>query len=360
MNIEDQERSGNKSDELSVIELLAKLRSIIKYFRSKWLVILCFSIIGALLGLGYSFYKKPTYSAVCTFVLDDGDKGGGLGQYAGLASLAGINVGAGGGGGIFQGDNIIELYKSRTMIEKALLSEITINGKATKLIDRYIDFNKLRKSWKENNHIDTINFRDSSRKFNRTQDSIITDIADSFNKNFLKVDKLDKKLSIIVVNVTSKDELFSKEFNNKLVETVNDFYLKTKTKKTFQNCQILQHQADSLRQILNISISGVASANDAVPNSNPLFSALRVPSQKKQVDVQSSMAVYGEIVKNLELAKISLRQETPLIQIIDNPVFPLYKEKLGKLKAILIGGLLGCFMTILFLGIKGLFKMLMI
>ena len=71
--------------------------------------------------------------------------------------------------------------------------------------------------------------------------------------------------------------------------------------------------------------------------------------KKKQVDVQASTAVYGEIVKNLEISKITLRQEKPLIQIIDSPVLPLIINKVSKVKGIIIGFILGGFLTILFL-----------
>jgi uncharacterized protein involved in exopolysaccharide biosynthesis len=162
----------------------------------------------------------------------------------------------------------------------------------------------------------------------------------------LTVNKLDKKLSIIAVQVVSKDELFAKNFNLKLVETVNNFYTLTKTKKSNQNVIVLQRQADSVKMILNSSLSGVASAIDANPNANPQLLALRVPSQKKQVDVQANTAIYAEMVKNLELSKISLRQDMPLIQIIDKPVLPLLKSKLSKLKGIIVGGLLGVFFCI--------------
>ncbi|MEQ6329301.1 hypothetical protein VLF92_13400, partial [Pseudomonas chengduensis] len=73
-------------------------------------------------------------------------------------------------------------------------------------------------------------------------------------------------------------------------------------------------------------------------------------------DVQANSAIYGEIVKNLEVSKISLRQETPLIQVIDKPVLPLFVDRLGKLKAILVGGFLGCFLVILVISIHKIFK----
>ena len=119
----EKTRIDANDDEISLKDLILKIREWWKYLLSKWVVILIAGIIGGLIGLGYSFYKKPVYTAKTTFVLESGDGGGAgaLGQYAGLASMVGVDLG-GGGGGIFQGDNIIELYKSRTMIEKTLLS----------------------------------------------------------------------------------------------------------------------------------------------------------------------------------------------------------------------------------------------
>ena len=345
--------------ELSVKVLVGKFKEASNYIKRKWPIVLFFSILGASIGLAYSYYKKPLYTATCTFVLAEEGKGGGLGQYSGLAALAGIDLG-GGGGGIFQGDNILELYKSRLMIEKTLLTPVDIDGKKQLLIDRYIMFNKLFDKWKGKEGINDVVFSSTPSNFNRKQDSIITDIVKTFNKNVLMVTKLDKKLSIIKVDVTNNDELFAKLFNIKLVETVNEFYTYTKTKKSVQNVQILQHQADSVKRVLGYSISSVASAIDAAPNANPAMVSLKVPSQKRQVDVQASSAIYSEIVKNLEVSKISLRQETPLIQVIDQPVLPLTVTKTGHIKGTLIGLLVGCIGTIGFLVFMKVAKKMML
>ena len=227
------------------------------------------------------------------------------------------------------------------------------------MIDRYINFLDLRKKWADDNDIRNIDFNTPLDSLNRTQDSLITSIATAINKKVLIVGKPDPKLSIVNVDVTFGDEIFAKAFNDRLVATVNDFYIKTKTKKSAQNLEVLQKQADSVRAVLNNSISGVASAQDAAPNANPLLSALRVPSQKKQVDVQASSAIYSEIVKNLELAKISLRQETPLIQVIDNPVFPLTVDKPGKIKYFLSGFFLLGFLSAVYVTLRKIFESIM-
>jgi hypothetical protein len=341
-----------ESDEVTVKELVSKLKSAIRYIKRKWIITLVFCILGIISGFFYPIVIKPTYKAISTFVLEEsghGSLGGSLSQFSGLASLAGIDIGGGSEKGLFQGDNILELYKSRLMLTKTLLTPVEIDGKKQLLIDRYIEFNELRDKWKKKDHIENINFNGDPKKFNRKQDSIIRDFAKYFNKHILSITKPDKKLSIISVEVDSKDELFATLFNETLVQTVNNFYIQTQTKKTTQNVKVLQHQADSVRGMLNHSIGNVAASTDANPNPNPTIVSLKVPSQRKQIDVQANSAIYTEIVKNLELSKLSLRQETPLIQLIDEPLLPLESNEIGKALGAIIGLIAGFFLSIVYI-----------
>jgi hypothetical protein len=56
------------------------------------------------------------------------------------------------------------------------------------------------------------------------------------------------------------------------------------------------------------------------------------------------------------LAKVTLRKETPLIQVIDRPILPFPKERLGKEKGIVLGGILTGFLTVLGLIVRKVFK----
>ena len=120
--------------------------------------------------------------------------------------------------------------------------------------------------------------------------------------------------------------------------------------------QILERQVDSVRSELNGAITGVAVANDNTFNLNPALNVRRAPSARRQVDVQANTAILTELVKQSELAKVTLRKETPLIQVIDSPILPLPKERFGKLKGILIGGFLMVFLTVLLLSVRKLLK----
>jgi hypothetical protein len=166
----------------------------------------------------------------------------------------------------------------------------------------------------------------------------------------------DKKVAIVSIDVASTNELFAKYFTEALAKQVSDFYISTKSKKARMNMEILERQTDSIRRELNGAIIGVAVANDNTFNLNPALNVRRAPSARRQVDVQANTAILTELVKQTELAKVTLRRETPLIQVVDKPILPLPKEKFGKAKGLVIGGFLGGFLVLFFLTIKKIIK----
>ena len=103
---------------------------------------------------------------------------------------------------------------------------------------------------------------------------------------------------------------------------------------------------------LNGAINASAATVDATPNLNPNRQILRVPVQRSQINAEANKAILGELVKNLELAKMSFRKETPLLQVVDTPVFPLEKTKLGKIKAFIVGAVLVTILSIVIMFIR--------
>ncbi|MGE6353863.1 Wzz/FepE/Etk N-terminal domain-containing protein [Flavobacterium sp. NPDC079362] len=348
-----------ENDEISLKELIQKGREWYSYLLSQWKVIVLAGIIGTALGLTYSFIKKPIYTATLSFALEDEKSGAGLGGALGLASSFGLDLG-GSGGGIFTGSNLTELFKSRSMVEKTMLSPVNINGKIVSLVDMYIDINEWRKDWDKNSKLSKIKFLPNSnrQKFTRVQDSIMGLIYRNISTGALNVAQKDKKVSIISIDVSSTNELFSKLFCETLANQVSKFYIETKSKKARLNMAILERQVDSIRGELNGAITGVAIANDNTFNLNPALNVRRAPSARRQVDVQANTAILTELVKQAELAKVTLRKETPLIQVIDKPIMPLNKVKFGKIKGGVLGGFLGGLFTVLALILRRFFKLI--
>ena len=282
---------------------------------------------------------------------DKGGGGGGLSGALGLASSFGIDIG-GGGGGAFATSNLAELMKSRLLVEKVLLAPILINGKTISLAEYYIQINNLRETWEKNPTMKDIEFLPNADRsiFTLQQDVILQQIHKNLiDPKQLSIMQKDKKVTILSIEVTSENELFSKLFCESIAKETSDFYIETKSKKSKINVNLLQKQVDSVRDALNGAITGVANETDNVYNLNPAFNVKGAPSKKMQIDVQANTSILTNLVVQLELAKITLRKETPLIQLIDRPILPLKKEKFGKLKSIALGGFLAGFLYILYL-----------
>jgi hypothetical protein len=359
-NQENTLQANFDNDEISLKELILKIKEWFAFLKSKWKTIFLAGIIGGFIGLTIAWFEKPTYKATLTFAMEE-DKGGGggLSGALGLASSFGIDLGGAGGGGAFAASNLTELMKSRLIVEKVLLSPIDINGKTITLAEYYIQINELRKTWEKKPALKNIQFLpgDDRSKYTLQQDSILQKIHKSLiDKDHLSIMQKDKKVTILSIEVTSEDEQFSKIFCESIAKETSDFYIETKSKKARLNANVLQKQVDSVRSELNGAITGVAAETDNVYNLNPAFNIKGAPSKKKQIDVQANTAILTNLVVQLELAKITLRKETPLIQLIDRPMLPLLKEKFGKLKALILGGFLAGFLTVLYLIFGQLFR----
>jgi uncharacterized protein involved in exopolysaccharide biosynthesis len=133
--------------------------------------------------------------------------------------------------------------------------------------------------------------------------------------------------------------MFAKLFSEILVKNVSSLYIETKTRKYKNNVAILENRLDSVRKELNQDISGAAILKDQ--NSNIIRAQATVQSSKKQLNVQILTTMYGELTKNLEIAKYSLLREEPIIQVIDSPILPLEKKVQGKVKGGVLGGVIG-------------------
>lgn len=320
-----------KNQEITLIELLNFSKGAFKYLSSKWFIFIITGFIGVVVGVTYSSIKKTNYSATLTFALEEKNSNSGISS---IASSFGLTLGEG-EGGAFSGDNILELLKSKYLVEKTLLSKINLYNKEQTLIDLYIESNDLRKSLSNNMNSSSYSFESSIRdSYDRKHDSIIQLISNDIIKNNISVYKIEKKSNITSVSVTSLDEVFSKLFCEKLVENAANFYVETKVGKSKKNLMLLQNRVDSVKMELDQAIYGRANFTDK--NTGLIRQSATVPKQKQEIRVQMLSTMYGELIKNLEFSKLTLLREEPLFQIIDYPRYPLSKDKIGKMKASLI------------------------
>lgn len=342
----DTAHPTHKSDEISLKELILNTRKWVRYVFSKWKVILAFLIIGAIAGYLYAKAKVTLYRAESTFVLDEGKSNGSA--LSGLAFL-GMDMENASAGLFSSAKNIIWLYKSKLMLHQTLLTPVPYKGKQQLLIDIFLQENGIKeKVIDKEPSLKNLRFTEHMEvdSLDKNQSSIMLSCIGLLKEDkYLDVSETSKAENLITVTFKSKDEAFSKLFTEMLVNNVNQYYISTKTKKTQEEIKVLERKADSARMMLNTSMYQVASSTEAVPYANPLKTTLRVAPEQKRVDVQALSAMYIELAKNLETRRMALAQETPLIQIIDAPAYPLEVLQASGTKFAIIGAFLFAFVT---------------
>lgn len=341
---------SNIDSEISLLRVVKSLRSWWAYITKYAIVIGLMTVAGSAIGYFYAKTKPTFFVASLSFVVEGDQKGGGLSGAMGLASQLGIDIG-GSGGDAFTGSNLIELMKSRTIVQRALLNPFASS-----------DFNGTFAQYlyaeTEQNPKVIFPLAASTSSFSRFQDSILLSLYEGIIGGIMSIDLLDKKSSIINISVKHTNELFAKKLVENLVQEISNFYVETKSRKAQMNVNILTKKVDSVRKELYAAFTGAAIAMDNTYNLNPALAVKRVPSSNRQVDIQANSAILTQLVTNLEIARMNLMKETPLIQIIDLPVLPLHKVRVSKLKSLIIGGFIAFLIGITFFTVRRFLQLL--
>lgn len=307
-----------------------KFRALLK----KWWWFMIVALLFGTMGFIYASMQKPMYKSRLTFALDDAGNAG-AGGFASLASQFGLNVG--GNSDIFSGDNIIEIIKSRRMIERVLLSADTIDNKPVTLIEHYLDISGKRK---DNEKFASVHYPVGANRnsFGYLQDSVLNVVYVEMTKNYIDAQKPDRRLNIFEINITSPEERFSKLMTERLVSETNEYYTELRTKKAKSTLEALENRIEAMKTGLNTNISSRATVKDA--NMNPVFESSQVPVIQHQAQMEVYSTAYAEIFKNLEVARFQYLNNIPLLQIIDAPEYPMEKIKMSRLKTALLFALL--------------------
>ncbi len=322
------------------------LRDWTYFLLSKWKLIMIVALIFGLIGLGLALLKKITYKSELTFVLSNDDNN----DLSSLTSQFGINLGSG-NNDAFSGDNIINLFKSLKMIQWALFQKVP--GKNVKLLDIYVKENKMEKKFLNDDRLrHVLPFPDNDTKLTPLQDSLLRQIRTDIVEKNLTVERPDNKLSFFKIQTIFSDEVFSCYFTKYLVDATSKLYIDTKTTSARENLAMLQGEADSINHLINSAITATGSATDQVFNLNPALQIQRAPVYKSQFKATVNEAAYTEVMKNLELAKITLQKQSPIYLILDEPHLPLERIGQGKLVSTLTGLIVGGICGTLYLIIR--------
>lgn len=317
-----------------ILDAMARMMNFLKRNSGKGAAIILFC---SLLAGGYSFIRKPNYKGLVTFILDEKSSGISSGL-AGLASQFGFDIaGIAGNSGMLAGDNILDILTSRSIIETVLLSKVdSAQGAGSPtLADRYLAFSGLKRKW-ENKGL-SVSFAEPGKRnsYSTIQDSALFVLYEKLIADNIIAERLNKKGSIIKVTTESSDQIFSKLFSERLVEETRKLYVNIKTSVSAANIQRLEAKADSLQKIINAK--SYQSASLQILDANMAFKTNTVPAEVSQRDRMVAYTIYTEVMKNLEVSRMAVANQTPVMQLLDVPRYPLKNNNKPVWVLLLIG-----------------------
>lgn len=338
-NTNTTEPTPAPAKELSIHDMLdlAKvyLREVIKF---SWL------IAGLAVLLGYYLYqrklKEPIYyTASLSFMMSE-DKGFQQGM---LGSLLGVSMNMeGGGGGGLTLNKLEELLTTRKIIQLTLFQKAKIRTNAdTELREDYLINHFLRmQGYGESSMFAT----DSARAFTRDENARLLTVHNRIVNNGLS--KYTTPGGIFNMSFTSPSEEFAYEFLLALYNTLDAYYFEKSIEK-----QKLLHDA-AVERVGKIKGEMQQAENDFIQYKNENNSPssgqhhVTIKTQYLARELQVKMEAYFAAVRSEEAAKVALEQQTPLIQLIDAPVYPLSSTTPNGFMHLIIGVVVGAILGI--------------
>ena len=318
-------------NEYTLNYVIISVRDYMKELKHKSLLIFSTFLFFFILGYFYSLFQEEKYVAKISFIVEDNvEEGFNISSFSGVANQLGFNLG-GNSKSYFSQQNVIELLKSRSIIESTLNQYSIISDFNSKFLDHYLVINDL------DNDSTLLNINETYR------DSIITEVWNQILEEKLSLTYQNDDASIINLNYISRNPEFSKLFSEGLIQQMSDMYSEHQTEKTRFSLRNLQNRSDSVFNKLQQAERNLATIRDK--NTRVITSSGRLDEIMYMREVQVLNAMYLELVKNREILKMNLLEDTPFIQIVDYPVLPLQSEKRSTIFWMFIFGFLGFFLV---------------
>lgn len=340
-----------EDDDLTLKGLILKVKEFWKeLWRCWWIIALITIPIFA-----YMVYKavnsEVVYPTKLTFMVEE-DSGGGLGALGGLAASFGLG---GGGGGEYNLEKMLELARSRKLIQTVLFDKDNIHGKEDYFANHLIRIYNYHDGWSE----DTTGLKnflfvhDSIPGFEYHENNALKQLhrllVGDREKGVegLISSSISESTGIMTLSISTLDERLSLQLLEDLYEKLSKYYVEKSIEKASHTFNTMKFKTDSIYTELRNAEYSLANIKDTQKG---LFKRTdQLKGFRLEAKIKMLYGVYGESLKNLEVAEFGLRDQTPVIQPIDLPIPPIKPEDGSILKAMIISCILGGFISSVFI-----------
>jgi len=344
---ENQNRlpSSETTDEIDLADILRQL-----WVKRKF--ILKTTGIFLLIGLFIALFSPVKYTAHCTVVPQSGKDGSG-GNLGGLAAMMGMNIGVGAGGGETLSPNVYpQIVKSVPFTREIMQTPIKVEkseGKEITLYDFYTNkgyqpfnligsikkytiglpfllINAIRRSSIQEEILpaDSVSLPTLSKE----EEEVYQTIQNSMQLN------LNPKEGYITIDYTFPEAEAAARITDKVRKTLEKYVIAFKSEKTEDNLTFVEQSFNEARNDFLEKQERLATFQDA--NRGLTTASSRTTEQRLHSEYDIAFTVYNELAKQLEQAKLAVKETKPVLTVIEPVVVPV-KKSAPRRSIILIG-----------------------
>ena len=346
MTTENTKPATPPDDEIDLIALA-------KTFWSGRRTVLISILICGILGFFIAISSSKEFVATTIMVPSGSDGGSKLGGLGGLAAMAGINIGSATGSELSPTvyPQIISSLPYQLELMKTPLNFKELSKPVT-FFDYYTEMQKPNLFLKYTVGLPGVILK--AIKGEELEKAVTGDEKSPFELTSKQRDVRQILSGLISLNVNPKEGLLTlsakmpearaaAQLGQRAQELLQQYITEFKIKKAKANLDFIQQRFDETAQKFETAQQRLASFSDR--NKNVSLATAKTEEERLRSQYNLIYGIYSELAKQLEQAKIQVKQDTPVFTIIEPISVPTIKSKPNRPMILFIwlflGGVLG-------------------
>ena len=307
-----------------------------------WIVLI--TLLFAIGGIYYALTAREEFVSTGKILPEYQSKAGGLGQFAGLASLAGIDVSsaAGGGSDAVRPDLYPDVLKSTPFFLELLKIKVRTKDNKEMLFSQFYDTFVLDNKIEEKN---------TKIKFPTSNQYIAVSYQTENNLKDLRTRisaVIDKKTGLITVTVKLPDPVVATLITDYGMNFLTNYITNYRTEKSKRDLNFLAERLDAAKGKYFNNQAKKAQYSDQYQLSMMKLQTADLQRERIESEYKISSTFYNTLLQKYEEAKLKVQQETPVIKVLEPPVVPNKRSEPKRTIIVLIATFLGGIFGIIF------------
>jgi uncharacterized protein involved in exopolysaccharide biosynthesis len=150
---------------------------------------------------------------------------------------------------------------------------------------------------------------------------------------------LDKRTGLITVSAKMPDPVVAAVVARYALDYLTRYVTGYRTEKTRQQVDFLTTQVAGAKARFQSADVALRSYRDRTRN--PFFSVSGAEETRRQSELTLIQTVYADLARQLEQARVRMREETPVLKVLEPPQVPLKRSEPKRTVTVLAAALLG-------------------